>query len=402
MPYMKVKHGDEWCVHKKGEDGMPMGDSMGCHETEAEADAQIRAIEADEGDMEPMMRGSWRFVDEFKVRNPREFFRILPVGKFNKFGRMIEITPDVCRDMIHNFRLVPPTALPVNREHMEEHGRVGVIDGLQQRGDGLYALVNWTPVGEQLLREDSFGYFSPEIIWGPEDYEGRTVKNVLYGLALTNHPYFGEATAIYTLQDLAVSAGPERQSDGGSSMDEATVVNGLWDRFVGLFREAPAITNPPPAPAPAPSAPAPAVPPGPEPVPYGARLSEKATIEKLTRELAAERARNRQNKLVAVMGEEFRSIAEKLALIDDMALADELAEEFAALRLQADESLLFGELGAAGGSDEGLSEADRYLREVERQQEAGKTAAEAHAIVARENPALYQAYRRASARGKED
>ncbi len=48
MPYTKKKNGDEWCVYKKGADGEPEGDTLGCHPSEAEADAQIAAIHANE------------------------------------------------------------------------------------------------------------------------------------------------------------------------------------------------------------------------------------------------------------------------------------------------------------------------------------------------------------------
>jgi len=48
MPYMKVTVDDQICVFRRGEDGKPTGRSLGCHDTEAEANAQIAAIEASE------------------------------------------------------------------------------------------------------------------------------------------------------------------------------------------------------------------------------------------------------------------------------------------------------------------------------------------------------------------
>ena len=46
MLYMTMKDGDEWCVRKKGPDGKPMGDSMGCHASEEEANKQMAALHA--------------------------------------------------------------------------------------------------------------------------------------------------------------------------------------------------------------------------------------------------------------------------------------------------------------------------------------------------------------------
>lgn len=46
MPYMVVKRDGKHCVHKRGADGEPEGESMGCHDSEEEAMAQIQAIGA--------------------------------------------------------------------------------------------------------------------------------------------------------------------------------------------------------------------------------------------------------------------------------------------------------------------------------------------------------------------
>lgn len=46
MPYGKYKEGDQTCVYKHDADGKKMGDAMGCHDTEKEADAQIAALHA--------------------------------------------------------------------------------------------------------------------------------------------------------------------------------------------------------------------------------------------------------------------------------------------------------------------------------------------------------------------
>jgi hypothetical protein len=46
MPFVIKKTGDQYCVHTKGEDGRPQGDAHGCHPTEAQAQAQMRALYA--------------------------------------------------------------------------------------------------------------------------------------------------------------------------------------------------------------------------------------------------------------------------------------------------------------------------------------------------------------------
>jgi len=176
------------------------------------------------------------------------------------------------------------------------------------------------------------------------------------------------------------------------------VVKGLL-QFAERFFNAPVAppVTPPTDPTPAPA---------PEPVKLtgGQRRAEEIRIATLERELAQAKARNRQNDLVGLMGEEFRSIAEKLALISDEALADEIAEEFHAFAVQADQAALFAEFGTGSGDrDANLTAADRYLAEVEQAVEKmGLTRAQAHSIVSEEHPELYRAYRKFSASREEE
>ena len=69
MPYMHVKKDDKYCVHKKGEDGEPMGESLGCHDTKEEAEEQMAALYAAEEDKEDKEKKS------VKVENLTERIR---------------------------------------------------------------------------------------------------------------------------------------------------------------------------------------------------------------------------------------------------------------------------------------------------------------------------------------
>lgn len=68
MPYKVFEEGDEWCVYRVDADGEPIGKTLGCHDSEAEAEEQVKALYANEpqaraavgvhhtatdGDMEP-------------------------------------------------------------------------------------------------------------------------------------------------------------------------------------------------------------------------------------------------------------------------------------------------------------------------------------------------------------
>jgi hypothetical protein len=51
MPYMVMERDGKHCVYKKDEDGKPMGESMGCHDSKESAMEQMAAIHANEGKM---------------------------------------------------------------------------------------------------------------------------------------------------------------------------------------------------------------------------------------------------------------------------------------------------------------------------------------------------------------
>lgn len=48
MPYMRIEKDGKHCVYKKGDDDKPMGSSMGCHDSEKEAEDQMKALYASE------------------------------------------------------------------------------------------------------------------------------------------------------------------------------------------------------------------------------------------------------------------------------------------------------------------------------------------------------------------
>ena len=149
------------------------------------------------------MAENQRLVEFFQYdpASPGGPYRIFPVGKFVRGGKEFAITDDKCAEFAKNFTAnVLGRDVVTNIEHLAEEGAVGWIKTvLHKAGDGLYAVVDWTERGLKLLAEQSFRYFSPEVIW--ENYEatdGTKHNNVLTGLAVTNYPYFGAQTAMFS------------------------------------------------------------------------------------------------------------------------------------------------------------------------------------------------------------
>ena len=91
--------------------------------------------------------------------------------------------------------------IAVDQEHMPEKGAAGWFKTLEKVAEGgkvkLKAAVEWTKLGQQLIKDGIFKYFSPEFDFNYEDQETHEeFENVLLGGALTNRPYFKSLASV--------------------------------------------------------------------------------------------------------------------------------------------------------------------------------------------------------------
>ena len=137
--------------------------------------------------------------------------RILPLGRFYRGDRVLDIDDKRAQEIMRNFDDgLPRYGVPVNVEHgadIAEPGSVGRVVKLEHRpGDGLYATqIEFTDTGDRLTREKRYAAPSPEIVWslnGGARYQdpqtGKWHDNVLVGLALTNSPFFGREVSVFS------------------------------------------------------------------------------------------------------------------------------------------------------------------------------------------------------------
>jgi len=118
-----------------------------------------------------------------------------------QYGEIIITEQDIDRFVKSFKQQVRKVDLAVDQEHMPEKGAAGWFKELwKENEDGkikLKAKVNWTPVGEELIKNGIFKYFSPEFEFQYEDQETHDVfENVLLGGALTNRPYFKDLSPV--------------------------------------------------------------------------------------------------------------------------------------------------------------------------------------------------------------
>lgn len=121
----------------------------------------------------------------------RRRIMVFPRGTFKhpEYGEM-EFDDDFFQEIKRNFdtRVLGQTEPFIDVDH--DHGAAcGWIKQLSIEPDGLYATVDWTPLGYHLVGTGQYRYFSPW--WGSykDPASGRTYDRVLRGGGLTNVPF---------------------------------------------------------------------------------------------------------------------------------------------------------------------------------------------------------------------
>lgn len=132
---------------------------------------------------------------------------VIPTGEWDHplWGE-IKIDASTISEFAENFNKgIRKEKVPITAGHtvMEELPAIGWFTQVFDRGDaGLYASVEWTEKGKQLLLEGSYKYFSPEYYTVYEDpATHKKYKNVLVGGALTNHPFFKELDDVVSFSE---------------------------------------------------------------------------------------------------------------------------------------------------------------------------------------------------------
>ncbi len=231
MPYKVVQESGQYCVVKESD-----GSKMGCHATSEEATAQIRALYAKEGMFQQCAFEPFATLAGTLSGAP---FKILPIGKFYRGDRAIDITADDLMGIERNVKNgLPRFRIPINPDHKDDVGKIGTVHEVEFRkdgedGPGLYATkYDLTDRGKKLVSEDGYDAPSAELVWTKNDgqkyqdpFTGEYHDNVLVGVAFTPRPFFGHNNvSLY-------SANP------GALMKETDTFAQFKEWFTELFKE---------------------------------------------------------------------------------------------------------------------------------------------------------------------
>ncbi|HMJ01571.1 MAG TPA: phage protease [Conexibacter sp.] len=143
---------------------------------------------------------------------PTSRIQIAKAGKFKHplYGKF-DVTPDTFQSFIDNAAAgIPTSELPVDFDHAPEYKgdtkACGWIKKLEADGDKLYATVEWTWQGAYSIREREYRYISPTWKLNYTSDDGTKRGAVLFGVALTNRPFFEQMAVVALTQSFSRGA----------------------------------------------------------------------------------------------------------------------------------------------------------------------------------------------------
>lgn len=319
------------------------------------------------------------FSDNYLTIVPGEPFRLLPVGKLVKDGKVRTLT----RELLAKFKL--PHFKPAIKlgSHADETRAGGHITGLEVRDDGLYAIPEFTDEGRAALERGDYRYHSPEIIWDGAFEDPETGADIdgplVVGTAMLHMPHLGERASLYSVEII--------EGDETMTTNQDMVSVGALEKLINMFKgdpQQPAEPQEPQAPA--------------EPVEtFEADLlavkAERDQFAAKVDELESAQVRGeRITAYTAELGEKVEpDVYNALADLPEET-ADLLLKALKALGAQADAAGLTEDVGNAGAdvNDDPTDALNAAVLAVQTERKVGYT--EAFGIVQKEQPQLFAAY----------
>ena len=126
-----------------------------------------------------------------EIKDTGEFQLILPIGNYHSpwYGEFA-ITKETVEDMVANWaaKVLGERTPYIDTDH-DGGAAMGWMKEIEARADGLYARIDWTEPGRELLEKGLYKYFSAEIGDHMDIHTGLKIKNVLIAATLTNRPF---------------------------------------------------------------------------------------------------------------------------------------------------------------------------------------------------------------------
>ena len=193
MPWSVSESEGKFCVMKDSD-----GSRVACHDTKAGAEAQMKALYANEAAATKVA------FDPFGKMELGKPIRLLPEGRWYRGARILDLTRERLQEIVANFaKGLPRFRVGVNLDH-EDKGKVGDVKSIAYMpegpgGPGVYLTdYEMSTKAIKAVEEDGYDGVSAEMVWSLNEgakYQdpetGTEFDNVLVGVALTPKPFFG-------------------------------------------------------------------------------------------------------------------------------------------------------------------------------------------------------------------
>lgn len=210
-----------------------------CAETESDLEMAFNALSRPET--------AWFFTtlneDTDKVFKKGDVVRvqIMRTGTWQhqEYGE-VKIDKKVIKEIVKNFNSgARGVDLAVDENHEPDHKALAWFKELIVENDGndLYADVELTASGANLLNNGSYKYFSPEIVFHRIDEEtGESQSNLLNGGAFTNRPFFKRMQPLMASEDAtsAEQLGTARTTQGAYFFSHSSSMKKLIELMAKL------------------------------------------------------------------------------------------------------------------------------------------------------------------------
>lgn len=189
-----------------------------------------------------------RWVEPFAYK-PGQAFRVMPLGEYKRGQRTLDLTPARLKAMAENYNAGRPRwKIPIYAGHPTSANpdppKLGNAARLEFKdGEGLFAVPEYNEEGARVVASEGYQFVSPGVLWslqpGSEyaDENGQTWDNVCDHIALTNKPYFGANTALFS--EAALPEPETMQMDGGGKPAHLLkTMGGMLKKMLEILTEA--------------------------------------------------------------------------------------------------------------------------------------------------------------------
>lgn len=188
MPYEIRRDGDRHCVYKQR-----TNEKIGCHPTHGQALEQMQALYAKEGGKMGENLSYIVSLADVKMEGDSTWIHALPFGQYKHplygvIDASMQKISGLAESVKKKVRGIDPST-NYNHDNDSPEGASGWIKDAQVRSDGLWLFVEFVKDAAQKIREKKFKYFSAEFTDEWEDAQGTKFKDVVVGGALTNRPF---------------------------------------------------------------------------------------------------------------------------------------------------------------------------------------------------------------------